>query len=121
MVARMIAQKAGDQAGQPFIVDNRGGAAGNIGADNVAKSPGDGYTILQTVNVLSLSPALYRKLQFDPVKDLTTVTQLTASPLIIVANAKTSIRSRCRISSTVPRQNRAPLTLALAVLAIRST
>ena len=93
VVARMIAQKAGDQAGQPFIVDNRGGAAGNIGADNVAKSPGDGYTILQTVNALSLSPALYRKLQFDPVKDLTTVTQLTASPLIIVANAKTGINS----------------------------
>ena len=41
VVARMIAQKAGDQAGQPFIVDNRGGAAGNIGADNVAKSPGE--------------------------------------------------------------------------------
>lgn len=93
VVARMIAQKAGDKAGQPFIVDNRGGAAGNIGSDAVAKSAGDGYTILQTVNALSLSPALYHKLQFDPVKDLTAVTQLTASPLIIVANAKTGINS----------------------------
>jgi tripartite-type tricarboxylate transporter receptor subunit TctC len=93
VIARMLAQKAGDQAGQPFIVDNRGGAAGNIGADSVAKAPGDGYTILQTVNALSLSPALYQKLPFDPVKDLTAVTQLTASPLIIVANAKTGINS----------------------------
>jgi len=93
VVARLIGQKVADQAGQPFIVDNRGGAAGNIGSDNVAKSPGDGYTILQTVNSLSLSPALYHKLPFDPVKDLTPVTQITASPLIIVANAKTGIKS----------------------------
>src|SRR4051812_44737260 len=58
VVARLLALKSTDQAGQPFIVDNRGGAAGNIGADSVAKSPGDGYTVLQTVNALSLSPAL---------------------------------------------------------------
>jgi tripartite-type tricarboxylate transporter receptor subunit TctC len=92
-IARMIGQKAGEAAGQTFIIDNRGGAAGNIGSDNVAKSPGDGYNVLQTVNALSLSPALYHKLPFDPVKDLATVTQLTASPLIIVANAKTGISS----------------------------
>ncbi len=93
VVARLIAQKAQDAAGQPFIIDNRGGAAGNIGSDNVAKSAGDGYSILQTVSALSLSPALYHKLPFDPVKDLTAVTQLTASPLIIVANAKTGINT----------------------------
>ena len=90
-IARLIGQKASEAAGQPFIIDNRGGAAGNIGSDSVAKSPGDGYTILQTVSALSFSPALYTKLPFDPVKDLTAVTQLTASPLLIVANAKTGI------------------------------
>jgi tripartite-type tricarboxylate transporter receptor subunit TctC len=93
VIARMIGQKAGEAAGQSFIIDNRGGAAGNIGSDNVAKSPGDGYNVLQTVSALSLSPALYHKLPFDPVKDLTAVTQLTASPLIIVANTKTGISS----------------------------
>jgi len=93
VLARLIGQKASETAGQPFIIDNRGGAAGNIGSDNVAKSPGDGYSILQTVNALSLSPALYRKLPFDPVKDLTAVTQLTASPLIIVASPKAGISS----------------------------
>ncbi|HVG50578.1 MAG TPA: tripartite tricarboxylate transporter substrate binding protein [Xanthobacteraceae bacterium] len=93
VIARMLAQKASDASGQPFVIDNRGGAAGNIGSDNVAKSPGDGYSVLQTVSALSLSPALYRKLPFDPVKDLTAVSQLTASPLIIVANAKTGISS----------------------------
>lgn len=93
VVARLLAQKASEIAGQTFIIDNRGGAAGNIGSDNVAKSPGDGYTILQTVSALSLSPALYRKLPFDPVKDLAAVTQLTASPLMIVASAKSGITS----------------------------
>ena len=92
-IARLMGQKASEAAGQPFIIDNRGGAAGNIGSDSVAKSPGDGYVILQTVSALSLSPALYRKLPFDPVKDLAAISQLTASPLIIVANAKTGISS----------------------------
>jgi len=93
VVARLLALKASEQTKQTFFVDNRGGAAGNIGSDHVAKSDGDGYTILQTVNALALSPALYRKLPFDPVKDLTPVTQLTASPLIIIAGAKTGINS----------------------------
>lgn len=93
VVARLMGQKVSEAAGQPVIIDNRGGAAGNIGSDNVAKSPGDGYSILQTVNAIALSPALYRKLPFDPVKDLIAVTQLTASPLVIVANAKTGINS----------------------------
>jgi tripartite-type tricarboxylate transporter receptor subunit TctC len=92
-VARLVVQKAAEAAGQPFIVDNRGGAAGNIGADAVTKSPPDGYTILQTVNGLSLSPSLYKKLPFDPLKDLTPVVQITASPLLIVASAKAPIKS----------------------------
>jgi tripartite-type tricarboxylate transporter receptor subunit TctC len=91
VIARLVGQKAADAAGQPFIIDNRGGAAGNIGSDNVAKSPGDGYSVLQTVNSLALSPALYRKLPFDPTRDFTAVTQLTAAPLVIVAGAKTGI------------------------------
>jgi tripartite-type tricarboxylate transporter receptor subunit TctC len=93
VIARMMGQKVGAESGQTVVIDNRGGAAGNIGADNVAKSPGDGYSILQTVSALSLSPALYRKLPFDPVKDLTAVTQLTASPLMIVASTKSGITS----------------------------
>ncbi len=92
-VARLVAQKASEAAGQPVIIDNRGGAAGNIGADTVAKSPPDGYTILQTVNGLSLSPALYRKLPFDVLKDFAPVVQIAASPLLIVASAKAPITS----------------------------
>jgi tripartite-type tricarboxylate transporter receptor subunit TctC len=92
-VARLVGQKASEAAGQPIIVDNRGGAAGNIGADAVAKSPPDGYTILQTVNGLSLSPSLYKKLPFDVLKDFVPVVQIAASPLLIVASAKAPINS----------------------------
>jgi len=98
-VARLVAQKAADQAGQPVIIDNRGGAAGNIGADNVAKSPPDGYSVLQTVNGLSLSPSLYRKLPFNVLKDFTPVVQITASPLLIVASAKAPITSLSELIS----------------------
>lgn len=91
--ARIVGQKASEAAGQPIIVENRGGAAGNIGAELVAKSLPDGYTILQTVNGLSLSPSLYKKLPFDVIKDFTPVVHLSNSPLLIVASAKSQIKS----------------------------
>ena len=92
-VARLVGQKASEAAGQPVIVDNRGGAAGNIGADAVAKSARRWLHILQTVNGLSLSPSLYRKLPFDVVKDFIPVIQITTSRLLIVASAKAPINS----------------------------
>jgi tripartite-type tricarboxylate transporter receptor subunit TctC len=103
--ARIVAQKASEAAGQTIIVDNRGGAAGNIGADMVAKSVPDGYTVLQTVNGLSLSPALYKKLPFDPTKDLIPVSQITTSPLLIVASAKSEITS---LSDLIARAKQKP-------------
>src|SRR5206468_942459 len=64
---------------------NRAGAAGNIAAEAVAKSPPDGYTILQNTNGQAISPALYRSLPFDVVKDFIPVTQLVSSQLLLVA------------------------------------
>ena len=63
-------------------------------ADLVAKSPPDGYTILQNTNGLAISPALYQKLPFDPVKDLVPVTQLVASQLLLVATPRCRRRPR---------------------------
>lgn len=103
--ARIVAQKASEAAGQAIIVDNRGGAAGNIGADMVAKSAPDGYTMLQTVNGLSLSPALYKKLPFDVIKDFVPIAQITTSPLLIVASAKSQINS---INDLVARARQRP-------------
>jgi tripartite-type tricarboxylate transporter receptor subunit TctC len=69
---------------QPVVVENHPGAGGNLGADLVAKSAPDGYTILQTTNGHAISPALYRVLPFDAVMDFVPVTQLVASTLVLV-------------------------------------
>ena len=74
-------------------MENRPGAAGNIGADAVAKSAPDGYTILQTTNGHALNPAIRLKLTYDPVKDFVPVTQLTRSSVVVVASAKHDIHS----------------------------
>ena len=68
-----------------MVVENHAGAGGNLGADVVAKSTPDGYTILQTTNGQAISPSLYRALPFDAVADFIPVTQLVASTLVLVA------------------------------------
>lgn len=86
LVARIIAQKYSAQLGQQVVVDNRAGASGNIAADIVAKAPGDGYTVLFANSSLSISPAIYKKLSFDPVKDLTAVSMASSYPFALVAH-----------------------------------
>jgi tripartite-type tricarboxylate transporter receptor subunit TctC len=93
LLARIMGQKLSESLGQPVIIENRPGTGGNAAADLVAKSPPDGYTILQTTNGLAISPALYRKLPLDPVKDLAPVTQLVASQLLLVATPSLPART----------------------------
>jgi tripartite-type tricarboxylate transporter receptor subunit TctC len=93
MLARMVGQKVSEQIGQPVIVENRPGAGGNVAADAVAKSPPDGYTILQNTNGQAISPAIYRSLPFDVTKDFIPVTQLVASQLVLAASPKLSATS----------------------------
>jgi tripartite-type tricarboxylate transporter receptor subunit TctC len=93
VVARLIGGKLQDQFGQPVIVENRAGAGGNAGADAVAKSAPDGYTILQNTNGQAISPALFRNLPFDAVKDFIPVTQLVGTSTVLVANPKLPARS----------------------------
>src|SRR5947208_11830064 len=69
VLARLLGAKLSEAIGQPVLVENRPGVGGNLGADAVAKSPPDGYMILQTPNGQAITPALYRNLPFDPVKD----------------------------------------------------
>src|SRR5262249_44053163 len=78
---------------QPVIVENRPGAGGNVAADAVAKSPPDGYTILQNTNGQAISPAIYRSLPFDVVRDFIPVTQLVASQLVLAASPKLAATS----------------------------
>jgi len=87
-LARLLANKLSEQLGQTVLVENRAGAGGNLAPDALAKSPPDGYTVLQTTNGIAISPALYRTLPFDVHKDFVAVTQLVSSQLVFAANPK---------------------------------
>jgi tripartite-type tricarboxylate transporter receptor subunit TctC len=92
-IARIVSSKLAELLKQPVIVENIVGAGGNIGADAVAKSTPDGYTLLLTTTGQAIGPALYRSLTYDPVKDLTPVTQLMDLPLVLVVASKLQANS----------------------------
>jgi tripartite-type tricarboxylate transporter receptor subunit TctC len=79
LLARMVAQKLTEQLGQPFVVENRPGANGNIAAELVAKAPADGYTLLVgTIGVMSINPYVYKQVGYDPLRDFVAVAQLVS-------------------------------------------
>lgn len=85
VLGRLIGEKLGDAFGQSVVVENRAGANGNIGADHVARSAPDGYTlVLLDLGNLTISPSVYPNMPFDPLKDLTPVTMLAYSPHLLV-------------------------------------
>jgi tripartite-type tricarboxylate transporter receptor subunit TctC len=87
ITSRIIAQKLGPALNQQVLVDNRGGAGGNIGVDIAAKSPPDGYTlVLGTIGPIAINVSLYKKLPFDPVKDLLPVTQAANALNVLVVH-----------------------------------
>ena len=86
-IARTLGEKAGRTLGQPFVIENRPGAGGNIGADFVAKQPGDGYTLMITSIGMATNKPLYRKLSYDPIKDFAPVGVLAVVPNILVTNS----------------------------------
>ena len=87
-LARVLGPKLGDALGQPVVVENKPGAAGNLATEYVAKSAPDGYTILLTTIGHAIAPSLTRKLPFDAVNDFAPVTQLIASSMLLVVPAK---------------------------------
>jgi tripartite-type tricarboxylate transporter receptor subunit TctC len=90
ILARTVGQKLGERLGQPVVVDNRPGASGNIGTDLTAKSPADGYTLMMTVNTYASNASLYKKLPFDPVKDIAPVMQITLGYIALGVNPQAS-------------------------------
>jgi tripartite-type tricarboxylate transporter receptor subunit TctC len=87
VVARLLAQKLTEAWGQSVVVENRAGAGGNIGADVVAKSPPDGYTMLMTSgSIVTANPYIYKSMTFDPAKDLVPITNVATGPQVIVVN-----------------------------------
>jgi len=85
ILARLFSEKA--QLGQPIVIDNKPGAGGNIGSDIVAKSAGDGYTIVMgTVGTHSINGALYEKMPYDMVKNFTPISLIASAPNLLVVN-----------------------------------
>ncbi len=94
IVARFLAQLLSQSLAQTIVLDNRGGAGGSIGADSVAKSPPDGYTLLLgTVGTHAINPALHRKLPYDASKDFTPLGLVALATMAIVVNAATPYKS----------------------------
>ncbi len=85
IIARLVAQKLGERWGQAVVVDNRPGASGNIGAELVARSAPDGYTLLMAFSSHASNPAL-SKLPFDIERDFTSITQVGSAPMVVAAN-----------------------------------
>ena len=89
ILARAIAPELSKAFGQTFFVDNKPGAGGNLGAENVAKSPADGYTLLMgTVGTHGINRALYEKMPYDPIKDFAPITLVAGVPNVMVVNAE---------------------------------
>jgi tripartite-type tricarboxylate transporter receptor subunit TctC len=93
-VARIVAKKVSENIGQPIVIDNKGGAGSILGTDIVAKAEPDGYTLLLGQSgPISINPAVYKSLPYDPVKDFAPVSMTTAYPYILVVNADLPVKS----------------------------
>ena len=93
ITARMIAPHLSKVLGQSVVIENRPGAAGNIGIEAVAKSAPDGYTLLFSATASTQNPALFRKLRFDPINDIQPVAAIAEYPYAIVVNAHLPVKN----------------------------
>ena len=93
IVARIVAQKLGDQIGQQVIVDNRAGAGGNLGAELAAKAAPDGYTLFMGTPAHAINTGLYRKLNYDLVRDFAPVSQVTSGQYVVVVHPSLPVKS----------------------------
>lgn len=112
VLGRVLAQEMSETFGQPFVVENRPGAAGNIGTDHVAKSKPDGYTLGIAPNqTVAVNPMLYQKLPFNAAEDLTGVSMLARVPMVLIVNAESKINS---IEDVIAAAKANPDTLSFA-------
>src|SRR3954464_8540285 len=108
IVARIVAQQLTERMGQSFIVENRVGATGTIGAELVAKAPPDGYALyLASQTTHAVAPYMYAKVGYDPLKDFATVVRVVHNPLLMVVNPAfpvTSIKELIALAKARPGQ-----------------
>lgn len=114
--ARIVGQKLSEFWGQQVVVENRPGASGMIGAEYVAKSARDGYTLLMSNNTLTTNPVLYERYPYDPLKDFTAISLVAISPNVLVVHPSVPVKS-IRELLALSRSRRVPLTQATAGVA----
>jgi tripartite-type tricarboxylate transporter receptor subunit TctC len=93
VVARILGQKLSVSLGQPFVIENKAGAGSTIGTDFVAKAAPDGYTLVMVSTTHVISPAIYPKLPYDPIKSFTPVGKLVDSAYVLLVNPKVPVNS----------------------------
>ena len=94
VAARIVAQRLSESLGRTFVVDNRPGASGLIGAELVAKAPPDGYTLLVAPQTSqAVAPSLYGKIAYDPVRDFVPITIIASSPLLVTVHPSVPVKS----------------------------
>jgi tripartite-type tricarboxylate transporter receptor subunit TctC len=93
VVARILGQKLSISLGQPFVIENKAGAGATIGTDFVAKAAPDGYTLVMVSTTHVISPAIYAKLPYDPIKSFTPVSKLVDSAYVLMVNPKVPVNS----------------------------
>lgn len=114
LLARALSKSLGDALGQPFVVDNKTGAGGSIGANIVAKSPANGYTLfLANGSSHGVTPGLYPKLPYDSVQDFSPIALIATTPNLLVVNAATGPRSYAEFVQ-LARQQPGKVTIASA-------
>lgn len=91
IVARLVGQRLSERLKQPFVIENRAGAGGNLGAEAAAKSPADGYTLLLGTTAHAINPSLFKSLGYDIRKDFVPIALLTSIPLVLVVPAASPV------------------------------
>jgi len=104
IVARLIAQKLTERFGQTMLVDNRGGAAGMIGAEIVARATPDGHTLMLADSPFVVSPSIFAKVPYDPIRDFTPIALVGSSPMMLVVTTSFSAQSLADFIRTAKAQ-----------------
>jgi tripartite-type tricarboxylate transporter receptor subunit TctC len=109
IIARILSLSLSQSLGQQVIVDNRGGAAGNIGMGQVARATPDGHTLLLASTAIAVNPALFKNLPYDPIKDFAPISELVNAPNVLVVHPDSGINS---IADLIARAKAEPFNYA---------
>jgi tripartite-type tricarboxylate transporter receptor subunit TctC len=111
ILGRIVAQKLSERLGQGVVIENKPGASGMIGADMVAKSAPDGYTLLVNASLHVINPSLYEKARYDAIADFAPLSNLADVPLVLVVNAKSPVQNVTELVEWV-KSSKSPINFA---------